>query len=84
MLLCAELSEARQKLVSTGVTLQEGCSGPQAEEDTRAYLDSVKNRQQELDQQGKGGQTPVVDPLDPAMPALERVGDVDDELNGLD
>jgi len=74
------LSEARQKLVSTGITLQEANNlSAQDPEDAMAYLNSVKDHQHELDQQGKEQVA-----LDASMPALERVGDVDDELNGLD
>jgi hypothetical protein len=95
LLTLAELSEARQKLARDGVAAVERTSGTQElldDEDNRAYLNSVKERQYELDQQCKlqagklGGKPPQVSSdADPLMPTLERVGDVEEEdLGGLD
>lgn len=88
----AELTEARMKLASKGMTIQDG-SAVQAENDT-SYIDSVRDAQQELDQQGKRMQAAASTEKQPAaaaapeplltMPALEHVGDVDEGLNGLD
>jgi len=65
----------------------------QGEGDAHLYLDSVKERQAELDSQGTPmlpeGEVQKKTVDDPMMPALERVGNVeeageDGDLNELD
>lgn len=87
----AELSEARQKLAAKGMLIEDAPGQQGAGDNSTLYLESVRERQAELDAQGKvqvqkNPAAGIED--DPTMPALEKINGVADEeegdLNGLD